>query len=650
MPYQAPSPATLPSAVHAVLAANRLEARPRSPEFNRALRAEIRDATWLLARQWQMQEFQAEDRGTPAFAQVALRALPLSQLALGGGPARPFSPAEQPLEAAVEAQPRPIGAGLRLQLGQLWRRVLRTLPALAPTATAGAERDARAAALARWATAFPLRPQPASAAVAFAQESTTPEVQALLALATPTAPLLDGYALYNALLQNFKATITADKLADSTRLEAALDKLPLAQRLLAQAPLADNSPATARLVGLGTALDDCARQFVLACHRLYLLGRDSAAWSTEDMAYDFVVGAAGDVALGTRAYPGGAALPWYAVDAQPALSGQPAASTVASTQGRRLATEVQFPGAPAARWWEFEDRRVDFGQVTGDPADWGRMLLQEFMFLYQNDWFSVPYTVPTGVVCALEQVLVTDVFGRTYHIQPAGAGALTEDDGATRIDYDAGRWRLFAQTDAAHPAAAPQLYVPAAAPLPLVGRPVEQVSFRREEATNLVWAVESIVPDGFAGGIDGATAAAQFAQALSSLSPAPAYAAPSGHAAPTYTYQLASSVPENWLPFVAVPRNPADATSPNTLEQGVLRRQVPGFTATEVQPRTSLLQLHPGLPYRLHEHEVPPAGLRVEGASYRVRWHDGRTLHWFGRRRGPAQVSGSSGLAFDQLR
>jgi len=649
MAYSAPNPQTLPGAVHAVLAANRLEARPRSPEFNRALRAEIRDATWLLARQWQLREFEAEDRGTPAFAQVALRALPLSQLALGGGAPRPYTPAHQPLEAAVEAQPRPIGAGLRLQLGQLWRRLLRSLPGLALT-TQAAEHDARAAALARWPAAFPLHAQVASAPLAFAQESTTPEVQALLALAEPGAPLLDGYALYEALLQNFNADLTAEHLADSTLLETALGQLPLAQRLLAQAPLADGSPATARLLALGADLDACARQYVLACHRLYLLGHDSPAWRTEDMAYDFTVGAAGPVALGTAHYPGGAALPWYAVDAQPALPAQPAAASVALTTGRRLATEVQFPGAPAARWWEFEDRRVDVGQLTADPADWGRMLLQEFMLLYQNDWFSVPYTVPTGAVCTIEHVRVTDVFGRTYTIQPAGAGTLTEDDAAqTRIDYDAGRWRLFAQTDAAQPAAAPQLYVPAAALSPLVGPPVEQVSFRREEATNLVWAVESIVPDGFAGGLDGSAAAAQFAQALAALAPAPVAADPAGLAGPAYTYQLASTVPENWLPFVAVPRDPTTTGSPHVLEQGVLLRQVPGFTSTEVAPRTSLLQLHAGQPYCLHEHEVPPAGLRVEGASYRVRWHDGRTLHWFGRRRGVAPAGGSSGLAFDQL-
>ena len=75
MDYSFAPPTKHAAGVHALLAANRLETRPRSPEFNRALRAEIRDPTWLLARQWQLHEFRAEDRGTPAFAEVVVSEL-----------------------------------------------------------------------------------------------------------------------------------------------------------------------------------------------------------------------------------------------------------------------------------------------------------------------------------------------------------------------------------------------------------------------------------------------------------------------------------------------------------------------------------------------------------------------------------------------
>jgi hypothetical protein len=642
MAYSFTPPTRLPGTVQALLGANRLEARPRSPEFNRALRAEVRDPTWLLARQWQMREFRAEDRGAPAYTEVTLREQPLSGLIFPGQDTRFYSPATQPLEAAVEAQPRPIGAGLRLQMGQYWLRLLRTLPQLASALST----TDQAPVLGIFAKAFGLAMPTPVDYVAYAQSGTTPEVAAVLALAGEAA--VDGYELYTAILQPFAAQLKAF-LTDSDQLAKAIDQLPLTKTLLSYPGIAMQTASVTALVqavsGDFTAFDRLARQFVLAFHRLYLLGHDSPSWSNENMAYAFALGTDGTQDLGTTHYPGGAALPWYAVDQQLAPTGTPLAPPIATTTQRRLATGVQFPGAPATRWWEFEDRRVDFGQVTGDAADWGRMLLQEFMFLYQNDWLSVPYTVKAGTLCALEAVRVIDVFGRTYALQAAGAGQRSEPTNHDQlIDNDGNRWRLFAQTDLAATGAAPvpQLYVPASVRSPLVSRPVEQVSFRREEATNLVWAVESVISDGFAGGVDGASAAAQTTEALRRL--APAVTTNSGSAG-AYTYQLASTVPENWVPFVPA----TDEAGRLTLAQGALPRQVPGLQLPLVQPRTILLQGDLSQPYYLHEHEVPPAGVRVDGLCYRARWYDGRTLHWFGRQRGPAQSGGSSGLAFDQL-
>lgn len=652
MAYSYSAPTLAASGVNALLAANRLEARPRSTEFNRALRAEVRDATWLLARQWQMHEFRAEDRGTPAYAEVQAVQLPLRQLTLPGQAAtRAYAPAHQPLEAAVEAQPRPLGLGLRLQMGEYWLRQLRTVPDWNNALAAAADDDTRAAAQAIFAQLYPLDwPSPTTAPVAYAQQASTPEVQALQAVAGPAA--FDGYKFYQKLLEPLAAQL-GDALADSDALAFALQGQQLITSIVATP--AYTQPSTVRLaqglaVVLGqvdvTPLDVLARQYVLAMHRLYLLGAEApGTWSSADMAYAFGVGTGGAaqaVGLGTTHYPGGGALSWYAVDATAA----PADNTPATTESRCvLPTEVQFPGAPAARWWEFEDRRVDFGQLTGDPSDWGRMLLQEFMFLYQNDWFSIPYTFDTGCVVAVQRVRVTDVFGRTYALEPAGAGTRPELGTSTLIDNDENRWRLFAQHDAAHtgPAPAPQLYLPAAALAPLVGRPVEQVSFRREEATNLVWAVETIVPDGFGGGTDGSAAAGQVTETLRRLAPdTPVAAAPA-----TYTYELAGTVPENWVPFVPV----TAATGTTTLVQGALPRQVPGFDSLPaVAPRTSLLLQHPTEPYVLHEHELPPAGVRVEGLNYRARWYGGRAVGWFGRQRGPVQLGGSSGLFFDQLR
>ena len=50
---------------------NRLEGRPRTVDFKRAMRAEVRDALWMLCKQWQMGEFVGDDAGSPAFAPPA---------------------------------------------------------------------------------------------------------------------------------------------------------------------------------------------------------------------------------------------------------------------------------------------------------------------------------------------------------------------------------------------------------------------------------------------------------------------------------------------------------------------------------------------------------------------------------------------------
>ena len=75
---------------------NRLEPQPGSNDLSVALRCEIRDALWMLARQWQMGEFRAEDAGTCAFVKVQCESTFARKLSLQGGEPRPCSP-ETPL-------------------------------------------------------------------------------------------------------------------------------------------------------------------------------------------------------------------------------------------------------------------------------------------------------------------------------------------------------------------------------------------------------------------------------------------------------------------------------------------------------------------------------------------------------------------------
>jgi hypothetical protein len=77
---------------------NRLEGRPRAEKFDRALRAEVRDALWMLTRQWQMGEFRGDDAGSPIFAKVRVETTRLRKYQSANGSVEEFNDVI-PLEA-----------------------------------------------------------------------------------------------------------------------------------------------------------------------------------------------------------------------------------------------------------------------------------------------------------------------------------------------------------------------------------------------------------------------------------------------------------------------------------------------------------------------------------------------------------------------
>src|SRR5215467_4638370 len=75
---------------------NRLEGRPRTQSFERALQAEVRDALWMLTKQWQMGEFRGSDAGSPVFAKLQVDTTTLTKYQPGGLATQPFE-ADVPL-------------------------------------------------------------------------------------------------------------------------------------------------------------------------------------------------------------------------------------------------------------------------------------------------------------------------------------------------------------------------------------------------------------------------------------------------------------------------------------------------------------------------------------------------------------------------
>ena len=80
---------------------NRLEGRPRTHHFDKSLKGEIRDAIWMLTKQWQMGEFTADDAGTPVFAKLHISSSHLSSYKAADQAEQAFEPL-MPLEVKAE--------------------------------------------------------------------------------------------------------------------------------------------------------------------------------------------------------------------------------------------------------------------------------------------------------------------------------------------------------------------------------------------------------------------------------------------------------------------------------------------------------------------------------------------------------------------
>src|SRR3984885_7734724 len=105
---------------------NRLEGRPRTQQFERALQAEVRDALWMLTKQWQMGEFNGSDAGSPVFAKVLMQTTRLTKFQPAGGKPELFD-STVPLETKVERrsvplhrQKRILSLDVRLVMARQW--------------------------------------------------------------------------------------------------------------------------------------------------------------------------------------------------------------------------------------------------------------------------------------------------------------------------------------------------------------------------------------------------------------------------------------------------------------------------------------------------------------------------------------------------
>ncbi len=576
---------------------NRVEASTRGTDLLPGLHARIHDPLWLLARQWQLGEFDGSDAGSPICAAIVTRYVPIAAWRPSGGTSRPYTGTE-PLEAQIESDGGPLSWRENVEAGIRLMRMLRR---------AGVDSASLVAA-------HPLQnPDPAS------NPDLDPATHATSAV-TPGEVASVG-------------AVTAGRLVDAVGVAAAFD---------------------AGVDALVTAAGGETARKPLSDWRTWWAAQQpfaSGAWQPEHLDYSLTVTTADpSLPIYSAERFGGGALDWHEFDVVPApapttstadvatpstAAPMPGTPTIpAATTTLVIPTPVTFHGSPVARYWQLEDASTDFGAIDTFPTELGKLLLAEFTACFAGDWYRVPVRVPYGAASHVEALVNTDTFGVSTLIPAASA-----------VSGDR-PWRMYEHSVVTGPDGAPVgaadgtwLLVPPVLAASMDGAPVEEVVMVRDPAADLVWGIESTVTNAVGRPVRRAEdLRAQGRQPV----PDPRPGMPN-----SWIWRLATQVPENWIPFI--PTRGRAETDDYQLVQGAMaryRRAVDGsVTAVPVLPASLLLRPGGVLP----EREVPREGRTVQRVRRLARWGDGSRSHWWSWRTVVGHGEASSGLAYDGL-
>jgi hypothetical protein len=572
----------------------RLQPLSRNAEMKNSLQARIYDPLWLLARQWQLGEFQGEDNGSPIMARWRADAAKLSRYFSGAIKANPVANAPRydssmPLETLVEretilpAQDQIAKLRFAAESGQQFLRILDQM-----REAEAISRDYRDAFVRKY-------PLPRLTA----EQRATLDSDSLAFIDLMAARVPDGRLLHTA----FRVT-NAGVIVIAPDLQ------------VTSGDLADvREAARLWLTWFDTFFSEPAKE--------------NPTWLPERMEYAFSIGTRfsdGEMPLTAEEYFEGH-LDWYAFDVNLEVTlGGASDDTLTEITRSAIPAPVSFRGMPSARFWEFEDAQVDLGSVDAGPADLARMLLVEFSLTYGNDWFVIPVELPVGSLYRCRALVIEDTFGVRTLVKAS-----------SQLSEPHSTWRMFQQSHTRSSGLTkPATNLFFLTPSLLKGmesKPIEEVLFLRDEMANMAWGVERIVESATEKPLN------RFEQEIQRPKP-PAEATDPNK----LIYKLATTVPDSWVPLL-----PVKSTAGLRLRRGKVL-QVDG-PPQFIDAHGNILRPHvtseDGL--QIFEEEIPREGIRVMRHYQLTRWHDGSTHLWIGRRKKVGSGEGSSGLRFDVL-
>jgi hypothetical protein len=611
---------------------SRLEPRARSTDLASGVEARVADPLWMLTRQWQVGEFQAEDAGTPIKARVEHKSKRIANIALNDGDAYPVAPVDQlPVQMLAERQKITPDWRLRIQAGQEFERIL-----------SEAYPDDKEELIRISRKVLPvIKPSPQECQ--YIDKDTQRFLRFMAGRVTDGGPILTGLVKWE-----LKDEVIPEEV--KTKLTAAAVQV---QKWFANF---FSQPGE----------------------------NDSSPWKPERLCYRFRQGARENMpgtSLIADEYRNGE-LDWYNYDIQ-SLDNKLWSNPVKETS---MPARIKLTGT-SPRWWAYEDGMTDFGNLDAESTDLVKLAFMEFALIYGDDWFCLPVEAEPGSMCKITSLEVTDVFGITTSI-PAARNEDTNPLKAWSL-FD-----LSPCNKSGFEGLANVLFIPQVTGKLQESKVIEEVQFIRDEMANLVWGVEETIPNGIgkpAGGfalhLEKFERLKEYQLHLLNKQRIEILAELNGESNATKTkeelekelkkidaemeklqlqsaeykqgdiplYRLMTPVPENWIPFVPVNATPYekpgyDWNNPVVdikLRRGRMLRNTDDEEPIPIKAKSQLMSLDHEALLWLNEETISRAGLKVQLVKKIIRDSNGKSHLWVGKKVLYGSAGSSSGLEFD---
>lgn len=634
-------------------AALRMEPDSRTTDLVNGIAARTADPLWYLARQWQVSEFEGEDAGSPIDVNLSYKTRSLNSIKLRDDDGVLISNTDSqplgslPMEKLIEQEWLKIDWKVSAQIGQEFEKQIYV----------HIDSTEQAAEYVKsYRTAFPFKFKDSDQELN-SDESTRQFVGFM------KGRVVNGRAILNGL-----------DFSDNS--------LTLDQQLLSEDILS--------LIGL---------HLVKWCNAMNIrnIPERSKAWRNEQLDYHFRLDSGEDDSsveektLIAPEYRSGS-LDWYTFNAFSDI--HDAAKWTEHSYENLLPTPINIMGI-SRRWWEFEDANIDFAHLEVGKVDMARSLLMQYALVYGDDWYSLPLPVSVSHLAKISSLQVSNVFGQTETIDPAYHHVHQHiiDNGGNPAD-PMQQFRIFTLSAADGTSASPDteqqrpiLYIPPVLSLRQESGPLEEARFIRDEWSNMVWCIEHTVLNGMGKPVDGYKAQLEYFESrkkasieellskidflkaeLSGLEPGTAeylnkktqmefkilelkeLSPELAHEESLLPkYRLATSVPENWIPFKPYNTSKVFGEMNVRLRRAQMLRNTFYEDPEPIQAKTRLLEISGNPLLWLEENVIPRSGLRICLTNQRTRWMDGQTFVWKGRKILAGRGEGQSGLIFDKV-